>query len=1018
MPSRDLVAISGRRTQAPRLHVGAGTRGVALALAFALLTLAARPAAAQPYARFAVPDSALAGAVRANGAQFETAWNALLVTELRASLARQDSAARLLALARRVAGAERSALGSRIATDALRLRAGWSAAQRRLRIAAAVDESLGAAAQAVQDYPRADSLFGSALRAYRRLGESRRVAWVWGSLGSLAFVRGDMAGADSLYRHALAARRAIGDLRMVGNALNTLGSIAYNLGRFGEARGYYEEARAVRLQIDERAALGTTLGLLANVAVAQGRADSAAVYFQAALDLTVALGDSARAHEVMNNYGVLLKGGRDPTSARPLFERALAIRRQRGDLAGQAEVQNNIGDLDRLLGHFADAIARLEEARELALAANVVRTLRDVLVTLGRAWNGLGDPAGAVAPLERALALSDSLGDPAGRAQALNNLSIAAHLADDASGSARFAGQALASASAAGDSSLVHEVATTLGEQAFDRGDLGEAHGWFSRALAAGTREADLYARALLNLGAVAARQERLEEADRHFSSALALADSLGATDVVWPALLGRGDVAERRGDHAEALRFDRQATAMIESLRAGQGSERPSMRLLARRLYAFEALIHLLARLQPQYPDSGFAAEAFLWSERARARSFLDLVAASGGEGRPVRPLTLAEAQARLPSRRAALLAYSVGDSSTSLWIVTRRAWRHVTLPSRRALRARVEILRHGLADPATADGQAAWSAARSLYRALIEPALPMLHGIEHLIVAPDDILARVPFEALLADDGRGDGAPGERPPRRGAYLVERYAISYAPSASALATRAGRGSATGIVALGNPTFATDTGVTTMGAAGGPKLPPLPYTAAEVAALTTLAGGRPVVALTGSDATRDRLLGLADLPRAALIHVATHGEANEVEPERSGIWTAAEEGGSAPGFITLADILGLEIAADVVTLSACETGLGRLERGEGVVGLTRAFLAAGAKSVLVSLWKVNDRSTARLMEQFYRRLLREDAPAAQALARAKRAMLAQADTRAPFYWAPFVLVGSAGRLGE
>jgi CHAT domain-containing protein len=140
--------------------------------------------------------------------------------------------------------------------------------------------------------------------------------------------------------------------------------------------------------------------------------------------------------------------------------------------------------------------------------------------------------------------------------------------------------------------------------------------------------------------------------------------------------------------------------------------------------------------------------------------------------------------------------------------------------------------------------------------------------------------------------------------------------------------------------------------------------------------------------------------------------------ANEVEPERSGLWLAAAPGSAGPGFVSVSDILALDLAAGLVTLSACETGLGRLERGEGVVGLTRAFMAAGARSVMVSLWKVNDYSTARLMERFYRGLLKDGASGASALARAKRALLENVETRSPFYWAPFVLVGSAGRLGE
>ena len=158
--------------------------------------------------------------------------------------------------------------------------------------------------------------------------------------------------------------------------------------------------------------------------------------------------------------------------------------------------------------------------------------------------------------------------------------------------------------------------------------------------------------------------------------------------------------------------------------------------------------------------------------------------------------------ARALLPSDREALLEYSLGDSSSSLWIITRHAWRRITLPARPALRARAEILRRGLADPATADARVTRAAARALYRTLVEPAEPLLQGVTHLVIAPDGPLALVPFEALLACDVRADGAPP-----RGAYLIERREVSYTPSAAVLATRSAAGRRGGIVAARRPPF-------------------------------------------------------------------------------------------------------------------------------------------------------------------------------------------------------------------
>jgi CHAT domain-containing protein len=273
----------------------------------------------------------------------------------------------------------------------------------------------------------------------------------------------------------------------------------------------------------------------------------------------------------------------------------------------------------------------------------------------------------------------------------------------------------------------------------------------------------------------------------------------------------------------------------------------------------------------------------------------------------------------------------------------------------------------------------------------------------VDQLVISADGPLALIPFEALRVRDAQGDEA------EKRAYLVERYAVRYTPSASALALEHGGRSNGAIVAVGNPRFAA------AGADASADTPvPLPSTALELETLARLARSGTYAQLEGERASAARVLALPALADASILHFATHGDVNEAEPERSGLWLAPDSGSASPSRIEVADVLRLRLAADLVTLSACQTGLGRVERGEGVIGLQRAFLAAGARSALVSLWSVNDRSTATLMDAFYRRALEGREDRATALARAKRAMLAQPETRSPFYWAPFVLVGDPG----
>ncbi|HEV2765591.1 MAG TPA: CHAT domain-containing protein, partial [Pyrinomonadaceae bacterium] len=168
---------------------------------------------------------------------------------------------------------------------------------------------------------------------------------------------------------------------------------------------------------------------------------------------------------------------------------------------------------------------------------------------------------------------------------------------------------------------------------------------------------------------------------------------------------------------------------------------------------------------------------------------------------------------------------------------------------------------------------------------------------------------------------------------------------------------------------------------------------------------------------TGFAAAKERVVS-RELKDYRIIHFATHGLLNSVSPELSGVVLSLfdERGESREGFLRLHNIYDMELSADLVVVSGCRTGLGREVKGEGVVGLTSGFMYAGAKSVVSSLWKVDDDATAELMSHFYAAMLKDGLPPSAALKKAKREMWGQGRRRAPFYWAAFTLQGEyAGR---
>jgi CHAT domain-containing protein len=189
------------------------------------------------------------------------------------------------------------------------------------------------------------------------------------------------------------------------------------------------------------------------------------------------------------------------------------------------------------------------------------------------------------------------------------------------------------------------------------------------------------------------------------------------------------------------------------------------------------------------------------------------------------------------------------------------------------------------------------------------------------------------------------------------------------------------------------------------------KIQPLYFAKHELASLQNVAGSETFLA-TGFDATLENLKH-TDLTKYAILHFATHGYLNPKHPENSGLYlsTVTHDGRPQNGFVGLGDIYGLRAPVSLVVLSACETGLGKDIRGEGLIGVTRGFMYAGAASVVSSLWKVDDEVTAELMKHFYANMLQRGMPPAAALRAAQNKIREQPQWRAPYYWAAFTFQG-------
>ncbi|HUS11653.1 MAG TPA: CHAT domain-containing tetratricopeptide repeat protein [Pyrinomonadaceae bacterium] len=432
--------------------------------------------------------------------------------------------------------------------------------------------------------------------------------------------------------------------------------------------------------------------------------------------------------------------------------------------------------------------------------------------------------------------------------------------------------------------------------------------------------------------------------------------------------------------------------------------------------------------------------------------------------------PLSLTEVQSTVLDDQTALLEYNLGKDASYAWAVTKSGVSLYKLPARPVVDKLASDLRSQLipsklqrrivgidvmadsqrglgvsATPFAEDAAAFVVASNALYKAVVEPAAAVL-GEKRLLIVADGALNYVPFEALVKSPATADYSSLP-------YLIKSNEIIYSPSASvvgvirqqnnkregramliladpvfnsndARAKGAGSGVSGDTRGLGIQSALSDVaGAQASADTSNAKMQGLPLArlagtrteAEEIGKLAKVSGAQADTWLD-LDASEDNV-DSRDISKYRVLHIATHGLLNAERPQFTGVVLSLVGNKNEDGFLRTDEVFNLRLGSPLVMLSACETGLGKEKRGEGVMGLTRAFMYAGAPTVGVSLWSVADKSTAELMTDFYKRFLGRPGansgtvPASAAIREAQLAMIAGKKYSAPFYWAPFVLVG-------
>ena len=847
------------------------------------------------------------------------------------------------------------------------------------RGAAADQNNLGLMEENLGDLDRARRAFEDAVTSNRAAGRDEPAAVNLINLGNLASLEGDYPRAAARYREALALLRAHGNRVDAAAAWRALGLLELQRGdyrkaleRFSEALAVFRETGPVSDEIDVRrdiaiahAAMGNLQGALIQLGRAERLMPAGASAPRQSGDLALARADLAMQ---FNTY---------PEAERQ-YLRADQFFREAADGRGHAAAEGGLGQLLLLRKDYRGAQSHIELALHSEEALGDPRAIALTRLQLGYLQVQHDDSGAARKSLEAALASLHTLGDASGEAAALGTLGQLAARQDRPLAAESLFRRALARLGSTPAPSVAWQLHAGLGDALRSRGDRDDA----ARELSAAVREVERMSSTLpmeqrraafqADKWQVYAQLARVEISRGDAAAGFAASERLRARELL--DLLARGRVALTGKAWVD------------DTLTVREQDLRRQIDVLTGELEKRQGLGALRGPLATD-ASSGAVREALGQAQRQYAELLLQLreqrpeySAAVSGEIAPIRKV-----MAQL-GRDQALLEYLVGDSSSMVFVVTSDTVAAIQLNvARHELAKLVDFSRGVLLRPAAGSASELWrTPLRRLNQYLIEPVEQsgLLKGKGELIIAPHAELHYLPFAALL-------GAPGASE-----YLVQRYELTYVPSASVwlrLRERA-RPTSRGVLAL------------------APRVNALPGSGAELAAIGRTFGNRARL-LVDAQATKRALIQAA--PTQGVIHFATYGVLNKDNPLFSFVELAPESG--SDGRLEVHEVFGLQLNARLVVLSACQTALGAGEQedvpsGDDWVGLVQAFHSAGAANVMAALWPVNDRATADLMGEFYAALA-SGRSESRALAESQRHMLRNNATAHPFHWAGFTMSG-------
>jgi CHAT domain-containing protein/Tfp pilus assembly protein PilF len=815
--------------------------------------------------------------------------------------------------------------------------------------------------------------------------------------------RGDYAQALVSFNWARKVSEQLNDQAGLAHALNGIGTVHYYQGDFALASEQYEKSLKLSEALSDKLMMARTFNNLGLLYSDQGNNRRALEFFQKSLVLAESLGAKIGIATNLQNIGNLHRKQANYELALQYYRKALELNEGLKDKEGVAGSLNNIGIVYSQQGDYAQALEYYQKSLKLKEEIGRKDSIAGTLTNIGIAYSYLNNYEMALQHYKKSLMLDEEVGSKKGAAMSLNTIALIYNRQRNYPLALEHAERSVTLAAQSGNLDYLWQSHTTAG-----RAHLGLDH--FDQAQKS-------FGEAISTIETLRAQTIGGEQEQQRFFE-----DKLGPYH-------GMTALLTKQGKPAEAFSYAELAKArvLLDVLQSGRVSvakamstpERERESKLKRELAALGAevsreslgrqsdrarLTELRARLQKarleyeDYQTTLYAAHPELKVRRGETQ-----------------PITLSETSQLLPDAASALVEYMVTDEKTYLFVLTRgaRAGEPVALKTYtleikgKELAQQVERFRQQLARRDLDFNERA----RSLYDLLLAPARSELQGKRTLIIVPDGTLWELPFQTLQSSDNR--------------FLIEDHVISYAPSLTVLREmmRSRRKenaapSAPTLLAFGNPSLGKRMGESAT--SGVPlmdeKLDPLPEAERLVNQLPQLYGAQQSRVYTGAEAREDRVK--TEAAGFRLLQLATHGVRNDLNPMYSYVLLSQTASQTEDGLLEAWEMMNLNLGADLVILSACETARGRVGAGEGMIGMTWALFVAGSPATVVSQWKVESASTTELMLEFHRQLkekYRNDksrvTTTAEALRAAELKMLANSQYRHPFYWAGFVLIG-------